>query len=1001
MQNLFLSQSYQDCWEAYEKSLKSDHYIKWDYVILTASNEFQAQSYEMQIAYRKEQGFLPHQTKYVVLSDPEGKRVGSGGATLNVLRFLSEDLGGVNAFFGKRILLIHSGGDSKRVPQYSACGKIFSPVPRELPDRRTSTLFDETIINMSGVAGRLKEGMLVLSGDVLLLFNPLQIDFTFKGAAALSIKETVAVGKDHGVFLNDGHDYVSRFLHKQSKKQMHEVGAVNKNGYVDLDTGAVALDTNLMQSLFTLISTNGVIDNKKFTMFVNEQNPLSFYGDFLYPLAEESSLESFYQEACERVVNEELLSCRKAIWDAISAYKMRLISLTPAEFIHFGCTSELLKLLTHDVDEYAILGWKRQVRTNVNSVHYTAYNSLIKEGAVVGENAYVEYSVLGKNVRVGNGSIVSGLNIRGNDKITIPPGVVLHGLKLLGGRFVVRIYEVDSNPKDVCKKYISGTILQLIGTQMSLWEASIYPVCSNEEDAVKAALITYRMMKGIASIEEKEWWQTQDKLSMCQSFNEADVTEIIYEQRELTESIAIRNVVDLLVNETPWEEAIKTLGVKGISEKQEKLLVEMAKKADFSTAVRIYYTLFKGLKLLGKSYEKYEDAYLSIIKKSVYESGKSSIHFREYLKLRKEEVNIQLPVRVNWGGGWSDTPPHCMEKGGTVINAAIKIGGILPVQVTIRKIQESKIIVASEDVGAYGEMNTLREILDCQNPYDAFSLHKAALIACGVVPMENTLGLSAEEDDAALQGILMRLGGGLFISTQVIGIPKGSGLGTSSILAGACVKAIFEIMGEKITDENLYEIVLCMEQIMSTGGGWQDQVGGLCKGIKYITSEPGLKQNLQVQQVNLKEETQRELQQRFALIYTGQRRLARNLLRDVIGNYVGNRKESLDALFHMQRVAALMRFELEKGNIDELAKLFNRHWELSKKLDEGSTNTCIEEIFRICEDLVDGRFIAGAGGGGFLQVILKNGITREDLRLRLKEVFQDSGVDVWDSEFYW
>lgn len=77
--------------------------------------------------------------------------------------------------------MIHSGGDSKRVPQYSACGKIFSPVPRELPDGRTSTLFDEFMISMAGVAGRLKEGMLVLSGDVLLLFNPLQIDFTFQG----------------------------------------------------------------------------------------------------------------------------------------------------------------------------------------------------------------------------------------------------------------------------------------------------------------------------------------------------------------------------------------------------------------------------------------------------------------------------------------------------------------------------------------------------------------------------------------------------------------------------------------------------------------------------------------------------------------------------------------------------------------------------------------------------------------------------------------------------
>ena len=101
----------------------------------------------------------------------------------------------------------------------------------------------------------------------------------------------------------------------------------------------------------------------------------------------------------------------------------------------------------------------------------------------------------------------------------------------------------------------------------------------------------------------------------------------------------------------------------------------------------------------------------------------------------------------------------------------------------------------------------------------------------------------------------------------------------------------------------------------------------------------------------------------------------------------------------MKPVAALMRFALEQGDIDEFARLLNRHWDISKKLDGGSTNTCIDQIFMVCEDLIDGRFIAGAGGGGFLQVILKKGVSREELSERLHHVFQDSGVRVWDSEF--
>ena len=98
-----------------------------------------------------------------------------------------------------------------------------------------------------------------------------------------------------------------------------------------------------------------------------------------------------------------------------------------------------------------------------------------------------------------------------------------------------------------------------------------------------------------------------------------------------------------------------------------------------------------------------------------------------------------------------------------------------------------------------------------------------------------------------------------------------------------------------------------------------------------------------------------------------------------MGGYVGGRLESVAALKDMQPLAVLMKYQLEKGDVDEFAKLLNQHWELSKQLDDGCTNTCIDQIFLACEDLIDGRFIAGAGGGGFLQVILKKGVTKEEL----------------------
>lgn len=135
----------------------------------------------------------------------------------------------------------------------------------------------------------------------------------------------------------------------------------------------------------------------------------------------------------------------------------------------------------------------------------------------------------------------------------------------------------------------------------------------------------------------------------------------------------------------------------------------------------------------------------------------------------------------------------------------------------------------------------------------------------------------------------------------------------------------------------------------------------------------------------------------ICLIYTGQRRLARNLLRDVVGRYIGNEPDTIYALNEIQRMAALMRFELERGHVDDFAELLSQHWKLSQMIDGGSTNTLIDQIFDSCDDLLAGKMICGAGGGGFLQVVLRSGVTKEELQTRLKSVFSDTDIGVWDA----
>lgn len=1004
LKNLFLRQSYQDAWADYERALTKTYFTHWDYIILTASNEAQAEAYEEQIELRLKQGTLPSQTHYAVLPDPDGKRVGSGGATFNVIKYIREQETGEDCFAGKRILVIHSGGDSKRAPQYSACGKLFSPVPRELPDGRRSTLFDEFMISMAGMPARFKEGMLVLSGDVLLLFNPLQIDFSFRGAAAISIKEAVETGKDHGVFLSDDKGLVGKFLHKQSIEQLTLLGAVNEQGNVDLDTGAIALDTNLLRDLFGLISENGQISPEKFDRFVNEKARVSFYGDFLYPLASQATYEQYLKEKPEGTLCPELLECREALWKVLHPYSLKLICLSPAQFIHFGTTRELLALMTEEIDNYEFLDWKGQILGVEETSGACAYsNSYIERGTIIPASSYVEDSYIYSGSKVGERCVISGVTLHGEE---VPDDVTLHGLKLKDGRFVVRAYGTLDNPKGTLAEntaFLNTTLPQFLKAagleekqvwpeeEPYLWFADLYPVCDTIEEAVAVAVKISQLAKGVLKPGEAaafaETYADMERISLYKSFNLADTKEILEWQKKLNNQVQIARFMQALECRRTVAEAREIFGVQGISAAQVERLVELAGEMSFGLRMRVYYYLSK--MTTGSVSEDLENKCFKYLCDSLNEASIGSANESEAYHIQEKEVIIRLPIRVNFGGGWSDTPPYCLENGGRVVNAAVKLNGILPVVVTIRYLDKPCIALSSTDSGHYHEFTDMEELQRCNDPFDPFALHKAALLTCGIVPSRK---------GAQISEVFEKLGGGLYLNTEVIGIPRGSGLGTSSILAGACVKGIFKYIGRESNEEEMCNYVLCMEQRMSTGGGWQDQVGGLINGVKMAYTRPGLRQEIKVEQLDIPESAMEELKERFALIYTGQRRLARNLLREVVGGYIGSNPNSLEVLSEIQKKAVLMRFELEKGNVDGFAKLLDEHWELSKRLDGGCTNTCIEQIFLSCEDMLAAKMICGAGGGGFLQVILKKGCTKEALRKRIREVFQDSGVDVWDCE---
>lgn len=214
-------------------------------------------------------------------------------------------------------------------------------------------------------------------------------------------------------------------------------------------------------------------------------------------------------------------------------------------------------------------------------------------------------------------------------------------------------------------------------------------------------------------------------------------------------------------------------------------------------------------------------------------------------------TKVELPVRVDFVGGWSDTPPWSLERAGCVLNMAITLEGSLPIGTIIETTNQKSGISIQDDAG--NELH-IEDPLSIQTPFeinDPFRLVKSALLVTGIV-QENFLHST-----------------GLAIKTWA-NVPRGSGLGTSSILAAAVVKGLLQISNGYESNENVARLVLVLEQLMGTGGGWQDQIGGLYPGIKFTSSFPGIPLRLQVVPLLASPQLIAELQQRLLVVFTGQ-----------------------------------------------------------------------------------------------------------------------------------
>jgi fucokinase len=162
-----------------------------------------------------------------------------------------------------------------------------------------------------------------------------------------------------------------------------------------------------------------------------------------------------------------------------------------------------------------------------------------------------------------------------------------------------------------------------------------------------------------------------------------------------------------------------------------------------------------------------------------------------------------------------------------------------------------------------------------------------------------------------------------------------------------------------------------------------------------ISTAPGLPQHIHVEPVHLSPETSVELASRLILVYTGRQRLAKNLLRAVMGRWLARDPEMVWIQEEIARLAVEMNAALKEGQVDRFGELLAEHWVINQRMDPGCTNLFIGKLFEVMRPHINGGKLAGAGGGGFAMVVARSIQAVRDLSAALATRYLGTPVEIW------
>lgn len=880
-------------------------------------------------------------------SDPIGSKLGSGGGTAWLLEACKQHIAPDKNFLEwlreeKRILL-HAGGQSRRLPGYAPSGKILTPIPvfrwargQRLEQNLLSLQLPlyEQIMEKAPTSLR----TLIASGDVYIRAGqPLQ-DIPDVDVVCYGLWVDPNLAKNHGVFVSSrsNPDKLDFMLQKPS---VEELGKLMQTHLFLMDIGIWLLSDRAVDLLIKRSKKGG------------ELSYYDMYSEFGLTLGEHP-----------RIADEEL-----------NGLSVAILPLPGGEFYHYGTSRELISstLAVQNLvnDQREIMHRKVKphpamfVQNADVAYRLTADNSEI----------WIENSCVGKEWNIRQQTIITGVPT--NDwKLNVPSGVCIDVVPLGEAEYVARPYGFNDTFKGALTE--ERTIYQGISVREwlscrkvaveeidgahDLQAARLFPVCSTIEEL---GLVMRWMISEPELQEGKEIWKRSRRLSADEISAYANLRRLAAQRdsfRVMNWPVLARNYERSVFYQLNLDDAAHEFAIHHL-----ELPDALPLSAPLMT--RISDNMFRARvqQFSGKTYTEYERRAFGLMREGLTAAAlakKQQPHLSVY---SDQIVWGRSPVRIDLAGGWTDTPPYCLNEGGNVVNIAIELNGQPPLQVYVKPCKEYKIILRSIDLGAIETVTTYEELSDFMQVGSPFSIPKAALVLAGFQPeFSADVYVTLEEQ-------LKAFGSGIEI-TLLSAIPAGSGLGTSSILASTVLGAVSDFCGLKWDKNEICNRTLILEQLLTTGGGWQDQYGGVLRGVKLLQTHAGMEQSPLVRWLPDYLFTGSEYQKCHLLYYTGITRTAKGILAEIVRSMFLNSTEHLALLGSMKSHAFDLYEAIQRGNFDEMGRLVGKSWKQNQALDSGTNPASVEAIIRQIDDYCLGYKLPGAGGGGYLYMVAKD-----------------------------